>query len=164
MDLPYPKIDVTAPITPNEGLGGLLLRTRIVDVQDRFLVLGTTKSGTFKLSAPFDARYVLGKGEVTVAVDIRNGKIFMLSAGDGYKGSLWGKIFVGMVVKDAMEIEPKLYYDEAEGMILCKGRPGISIDVSKTDPPPEIVPEMIITYINVYAEETRTLQGQDGNW
>ena len=88
----------------------------------------------------------------------------MLSACNGYRGSLFGKIFVGMKVKDALEAEPRLYYDEAEEMILCMGCEGLSLDISEIDPPIDIVSEMTISAINVYAVETRTLQGQGGEW
>jgi hypothetical protein len=161
---PYPAIKLDVPILPNQGLAGLKLRTKLIDIQDLFIGLGITKAGSFNLVAPFDARYHLGNGEVTVAVDVRNGKIFMLSACRGYSGALFGQIFVGMKVSDAIAIEPRLYYDEAEGMILCKGVQGVSIEIPKIDPPPELVPEMTISAINVYAEETFTLEGQSGRW
>src|SRR5262252_1854549 len=95
-------IALDAPISPNNGLGGLTIRTRIKDLQDLFIGLGITKEGSFDLVSPFDARYHLQKGEVTVSVDVRNGKVFMLSACNGYMGSLFGKIFVGMKVEDAI--------------------------------------------------------------
>jgi hypothetical protein len=164
MALRYPDMDVNAPIIPNQGLGGMSLRTKIIDIQDIFLGLGITEAGHFNLKFPFDARYYLGKGEIVVCVDVRNGKIFMLSACEGYKGVLWEKIFVGMKVKDALALEPRLYYDEAEELILCKDCPGLSIDISEIDPPVELVPELPITAINVYADEIWTSPGQKGRW
>jgi hypothetical protein len=157
-------INLDAPIVPNSGLGGLKLRLRAIDIQDLLMGLGSTREGSFRLASPFDARYYLGKGEVAVAVDARNGKVFMLSASGGYRGSLFEHIFVGMKVSDAMALEPHLYYDEAEEMILCRGVPGLSIDIPDIDPRPESVPEMVISAINVFAEETRTLGGQEGRW
>lgn len=164
MCLPYPEVDLTVSISPNRGLGGLTLRTHVIDLQDLVLGLGITRAGSYELVAPFDARYRLGTGEVTIAVDVSNGKVFMLSAGNGYKGALFGKIFVGTKVKDAFRVEPNLYYDEGEEMILCRGCPGLSIDIPESDPLPTAVPEMAISAINVYAEETRTLEGQLGQW
>jgi len=157
-------ISLDAPIIPDEGLGGLTVRTRIRDIQDGFTGLSITKEGSFNLVSPFDARYHLQKGEVTVSVDVRNGKVFMLSAGNGYRGLLFGKIFVGMKVEDAINAEPKLYYDEAEEMILCEGCEGLSLDIPEIDPPVELVPEMTFSAINVFAQETRTLKGQQGEW
>lgn len=164
MELSYPELELDAPILPNEGLGGWRLRAKLSEMQHSLSGLGITKAGSFKLVSPFDARYFLGMGEVAIAVDIRNGKIFMLSAGKGYKGALFRNVFVGMKVKDALVLEPRLYYDEAEEMLLCKGCLGVSIDISEIDPPLESVPETTITAINVFAEETRSLQGQEGKW
>jgi hypothetical protein len=164
MDLPCPDMDLTAPIIPNEGLGGIPLRAAIIDIQNIFSGLGVLTAGHFNLHSPFDARYYLGKGEIVVCVDVRNGKIFMLSACEGYKAGLWGKIFIGMKVSDALKLEPQLFYDEAEEVILCKDCPGLSIDISEIDPPVELVPELTITAINVYADEIWTSPGQKGRW
>lgn len=158
------KLELNAPIVPNQGLGGLTLRTSVIEIQDLFIGLGVTKPGSFEMVVPFEAMYHFGKGEINAAVDIRNGKIYRLAACAGYKGFLFGKIFVGMKVKDAIALEPNLYYDEAEEVILCKGAQGLAIDVAESDPPPELVPEMAIYAINVFAEETRTMQGQEGRW
>lgn len=157
-------VDLDAPIIPNSSLGGLKLRMRVIDIQDTLIALGSTREGSVELGSPFDARYHFGEGEVTVAVDVRNGKVFMLCASLGYRGLLFGKIFVGMKVRDAMALEPHLYYDEAEEVILCKRVPGLSIDIPEIDPLPESVPEMTISAINVFAEETRSLEGQEGRW
>ncbi|MEK6300445.1 MAG: hypothetical protein AABO41_06955 [Acidobacteriota bacterium] len=157
-------IELDAAIVPNSGLGGLSLRERLIEIQYLFEGLGHTQEGAFELAAPFDLRYQLGKGEVVVAVDVRNGKVFLLSASLGYRGYLFEHIFVGMKVKDAMVLEPRLYYDEAEELILCRGVPGLSLDVAEIDPPPESVPAMTISAINVFAQETQMLAGQRGEW
>lgn len=164
MSLPTLNLELDAPITPGKGLGGLVLGTKISDMQHLLHGLGITRPGNFKLVAPFDARYFLASGEIVIAVDVRNGKIFMLSACNGYTGTLFEKITVGMKVKDAMCLVPDLYYDEVEEMIMCKGLSGVSIDISASDPSPDLVPNLFISAINVYVEETRTLQGQNGNW
>jgi hypothetical protein len=162
--VPQPKLNLDAPILPNEGLGGLKLRARIIDVQECFVSLGLIGKEAFELVSPFDARYHLADKKVTVGLDVRNGKIFMLSAKTGYRGLLFGKIKVGMRVEDAFKLNPSLYYDEAEEMILCRDYEGVSIDIPEIDPPPETVPQMTISAINVFAAETRTLKGQNGYW
>jgi hypothetical protein len=69
-----------------------------------------------------------------------------------------------MRVADAMHLEPRLFYAEAEEYIRCQGVAGLVLDVPEIDPPPDQVPGMIISAISVHAAETETLAGQEGNW
>lgn len=157
-------ISLASAILPNESLGGLKVRTPLADIQDLFLGLGLYKKGECRLVAPFEARYRLGEGEIEVSVDIRNGKIFKLTAGPGYQGLLCGKIGVGMEAGEAMQREPSLRYDEAEEAIVYDGCPGVLLDVPEVDPHPEAVPAMTISAISVYAAEAFTPAGQRGDW
>jgi hypothetical protein len=157
-------LDIYAPIIPNASLGGFQLRVPVRSIQELLDGLGVIKEGSFQLVAPFEARYQLAEGAVEMAVDVRNGKIFKLIANAGYKGTLFGRIMVGMRVKEAIGIEPRLYYDQAEQFIYCEGVSGLAIDVPVIDPFPREVPDLIISSIAVYAREIATLQGQDGDW
>lgn len=158
------ELQFDAAIVPNHGLGGLMLRSNIRDFEPLLTGIGAWKEGSLYLASPFEARYRLGKGEVEIAVDVRNGKIFKLIAGAGYKGKLFDKITVGMRVRDALEVEPRLFYDEAEEAILCRDVQGVTVDVPEIDPPLNLVPEMNIHSISVFANEILTLQGQQGTW
>ena len=157
-------IQIDADVIPNSSLGGLTLRSNISDFQDHLVGLGVWKLGSFDLVTPFEARYKFGKGEIEAYVDIRNGKIIKLAAHKGYSGKLCGKIQVGMLVRKAMTIDPRLYYDEAEELIRCKGVAGLALEVPQVDPPLEAVPEMNIESIIVYASEIDTPKGQRGEW
>ncbi|MDY7077478.1 MAG: hypothetical protein SXV54_11205 [Chloroflexota bacterium] len=162
------QLQIDAPIIPNQSLGGLGLRTSIVEIQDVVMELQiehlTSKRKLFSLPSPFEAKYEFENEKVTVCVDVRNGKIYQLTALPGYMGLLFDKIYVGMRVADAMALEPDLYYDEATEIIRCKGCPGLAIDVPEIDPPPELVPRMAIHAINVYAKEAFTPTGNRGQW
>jgi hypothetical protein len=158
------KLDITAPIVPDFGLGGLILRTKLVDIQELFFDRGTMVPNSYELVAPFEARYHFGEREITVAFDARNGKLARLTAGTGYKGFLFERIFVGMKVLEAMKLEPLLYYSEAEEVLLCHGVEGLSIELPESDPPIELVPQMTIKAISVYPRELLYLQGQEGRW
>ena len=132
-----------------------------MELQIKYL---TSKNKMFRLASPFEAKYKFEKEGVVICVDVRNGKIYQLTAISGYKGLLLGKIHVGMKVADAMMVEPGLYYDEPNEVIFCKGHPGLAIDVPEIDPPPELVPKMVIQAINVYAEEAFKPIGNRGLW
>ena len=163
MNMSRISVNLEAPIIPNEGLGGLKLRSKIADMQDLFTGLGLYQSGSFELVAPFEARYRLGNGKVEVGVDVRSGKIFKIIAGPGYQGLLRGKVSVGMSVGEAMQHEPCLRYDEAEETVLLTGCPGVALDVPESDPLPELVPTLQISAISVYAAEAFRGEGQRGN-
>lgn len=159
------ELNPTADIVPNQGLGGLTLRINIQEI-DHLLtdLLLRGREGFFHLASVFEARYKFEDYGIEVAVDVRNGKIFKLIARPGYGGKLFSKIKTGMRVKDAMNLEPRLYYDEAEEKVLCKDVSGVTIDIREINPNPEAVPSLNIYTISVYAEESMTLQGQSGCW
>jgi hypothetical protein len=158
------ELDPAADIVPNVGLGGLTLRTNLRDIQDLPQFVPMWSGTRYELVSAFDARYSLLGGVVTVCVDVRNGKIFQLIAGTNYEGRLFGQIYIGMSAAEALALDPRLYYDETEGSIRCRDVPGVVLDIPETDPPPELVPSMHISEISVYAAETDTLDGQEGNW
>jgi len=158
------QIQLDGEIVPNVGLGGLRLRSKLFDIQDLIYAWASPDKPSYELISPFEARYRLGAGAVGIGVDVRNGKVFKLSAYPRYKGKLFGKIDVGMNIRDAITVEPSLYYDEADGLIRCLGVKGLAIDLSADDPPPELVPTLKIAAISVFAEEVNTAEGQTGNW
>jgi len=80
------------------------------------------------------------------------------------QGKICGKIHVGMLVRQAMTIDPRLYYDESEELIFCKDVAGLALEVPEVDPPSEAVPDMNIESIIVYASEIDAPQGQRGEW
>jgi hypothetical protein len=158
------RLHPDADIIPNHSLGGLKLRTRLYDVQDLIVGVGMLGKVSFALTGPFVAVYRFADSEIALAVDVRNGQIFRLTAYPGYRGSLFGKLRVGMRVAEAMELDPRLFYNEAEGFICCSGVAGLVIDIPEIDPPPDQVPQMMISAISVYAAEINTLEGQRGKW
>jgi len=167
------QISIDAEIVPNESLGGLTIRAKLTDIQELITQRwvqevsqkpAEQKEAAFQMQGPFVARYLLEDRAIEVFVDVRNGKIFQLTAKSGYQGTLFGVIRVGMSVSEAMTLEPRLYYDEGQELIMCKGVNGLAIDIPDTDPPPELVPTMNIFAISVYADEIDTIHGQDGDW
>jgi hypothetical protein len=158
------KVNLFDPIMPNESLGGLRLRVHVAQLTDLVAGLGVTTAGTYVLASPFEARFSFGDGDVQCGVDIRNGKVFKLIATKNYEGTFQGRIRVGMAVQDAFRIDPRLYYDEAEETILCRGIEGIVFDVPVDDPFPSEVPSLTISSIAVFAAEINTLAGQEGRW
>jgi len=81
------KLQSEAKIIPNIGLGGLKLRAKITDIQELLTGLGVSKKGSFRIISPFEVAYSFAEGEVEATVDIRNGKIFRLTAQKGYAGT-----------------------------------------------------------------------------
>jgi len=152
-------------IEANEGLGGLKLRTPLMDLEHLlwgFEVRRGSEEGWYELVGLYEARYDLGP--VAIGVDVRNGKVFKLIAQEGYAGKLFGTIEVGMNVGEAMSLEPRLFYDDIEEGLYVRGCAGVTLDVPEIDPPPEVVPSYPISAISVYAEEAVAPEGQSGNW
>lgn len=157
-------IDLRARIIPDRSLGGLELRTPILQLGDLLRGLGVSRKGSYELVNVYEARYSLGDGSVCSCFDVRNGKLFKLIATNNYKGSFQGRIYVGQVVEEAMHADPRLYYWQPEECILCHSENGIRFEVPITDPDPSDVPSLRISSIVVYATEIETIQGQEGKW
>jgi hypothetical protein len=158
-------IDLDAPIVPGDGLGGLHVRVPLAQVQSLFVEHLLATNGRLDwLSMTHLAEATYRLGPVQIAVDVRNGKIFKLTALSGYRGQLFEKLAVDMSVARAMELEPRLYYDESEEMLLIKGCHGVSLDVPAVDPDPREVPTYRISAISVIAPEALTVEGLEGRW
>jgi hypothetical protein len=155
------RVDLKAPIIPDDGLAGLRLRSRIADLQE---LVDHSNAESFRLASPFEARYLLAGGRVGVGVDVRNGKVAKLIAHSGYEGALFGSIVVGMPVREALRLDSRLWYSETEEVLLCRGVPGVALDVPAGDFSPDQVLEMSIEAISVYAHEIETASGQAGEW
>ncbi len=159
------SLTADSPIVPNQGLGGLRLRSSLAEIQgllDAHYVQQLPDRAWYRLERPFEAVYRVGP--VESAADVRNGKIFRLSAFAGYRGKLFGQIEVGMIVRDAMALDPRLYYDEAEELLLFRGAEGVSLDLPEVDPDPADVPNCPIHAISVFAREITTPDGLAGRW
>lgn len=158
------QVDIFAPIVPAVGLGGIALRQRLFDIQGTLVGLGVSKRGWCSMVGPFEARYYLGEGVVSFSVDVRNGKIFRVSAHPGYKGKLANGLWIGMPVQEAVELQPDIFYSEVDQTLLSSLHPGVAIDVDNIDPSPEEVLSMEIQAISVYVPELDTPAGQRGDW
>jgi len=128
---PWLRLRPDAPIEPDAGLGGLTLRTPISGIGDIALALLERYDGEWarvcEVYPLWEARYLLGP--IAVCADIRSGRIFKLIADTGYTGALFGALRVGMPVREALRLEPRLYYDEDEELLLVRDCPGVALDV-----------------------------------
>jgi hypothetical protein len=158
-------IDIFAPIMPNCGLGGLVLRANVRDLQ-QFLLLdsdGLPDPRWFRLSRPFEARY--GLGCVEAIVDVRNGKIARLIARRGYSGLLFGAIGVGMRMGDLPSWGTRWWFDDAEALVFRRDEPGVSLHPSVEDALPEEVESLTVESISVFAPEAwESVGGAEGMW
>lgn len=159
------RLTIDEPILPAEALGGFALRDHLGALDDLLMDLylrNLQGARWYQLAHIYEARYDLGP--VQVSVDVRNGKVFKLIASEGYRGKLFDKIHVGMNAGEAMALEPRLYYDEAEEGIYVKDCPGVVLEVPEDDPWPEEVPSYPISAIAVYVPEVWTAEGMRGRW
>jgi hypothetical protein len=162
------KLEPEAPIIPAQSLGGVMLGSSIKNAQNLIARLQaqyiSSGNKNFVLTTPYEARYEFKAESIVIWVDVRNGKIYQLTGITGYQGMLFGSIYVGMKVEDAITINPSLYYDENLGFVSCRGSKGLAINLPELDPLPELVPKMIIESISVYVEEAFTPKGNAGMW
>ena len=126
-------IDITAPILPGKSIGGIPLYAHIRDYQDLVNSFEYFEQKTGKdLSLSFYGTFSIGyeyKGILTLVFSIMNGKLFKIIAWKGYQGLLFDKIKVGMNIKEAMKLEPRIYFDDVhEEYYKVKGEKGIILE------------------------------------
>ncbi|MEO7000583.1 MAG: hypothetical protein ABI068_02105 [Ktedonobacterales bacterium] len=161
---PWQRLRPDAPIEPNVGLGGLTLRVPITSIEDIALALLERYDGDWgricEVYPLWEARYLLGP--ICACADIRSGRIFKLIADTGYTGALFGTIRVGMPLGEALRLEPRLYYDEDEGLLLVRDCPGVALDILARQAPSiqlweaaslELLADGVIAAIAVFAPE-----------
>ncbi len=156
--------DIYADILPGHSLGGVMVRTPVIELQDMIMDQVRASPDAYSLEGVFEARYRLADGAIEIAADVRNGKVFKICANAGYQGTLLGTLRVGMTVRDAMLAEPRLYYSEPEEMLLIEGIDGVSLDVQEIDPIPDEVPSMPIWSICVHIPELLSRSAQAGQF
>lgn len=88
-----------------------------------------------------------------IAVDVRDGIVFALSALEGYGGHLFDKIHVGMTFAEARAQEPRLHYDHLRDEARVEGFKGLELVLDDADPEPEYLDETTIEEICVFLPE-----------
>jgi hypothetical protein len=90
---------------------------------------------------------------VEIAVDVRDGIVFALSALEGYQGRLFDKIHVGMTFAEAREQDSRLHYDFLRDEAGIEGIEGLEVVLDDSDPGPEYLDETRIREICVFLPE-----------
>lgn len=141
-------------IVPNLRVGDFELRRRIVDydatLRDDYIQRGGVTTQFCFFADLYDVRYRLG--DIELGVDVRTGRIYRVTVLTE-SGGRFGAVTVGQLVRDAIALDPRIYYDEAEGTLFVQGVNGIVLDVAADDPDPAVVPSLSLSAISVYAHE-----------
>lgn len=143
-------IDKTAPIVPWEGLGGIKLRTHVKELYN--IITGDPRYDLEGIGACM-FQYTIN-GCMSLWFNVFNGKLLKIIAFDGYEGKLWDKIYVGMPMEEALQIDSSFEYDEFEEVYVSPK--GIYIE---TDPETE----KIIT-ISVFIKGVDDPDFDKGDW
>ena len=143
------EIDLNAPIIPFKGLGGIALYTS-KNVLNQFL---TAKNAIPRMLFEDTIRYEI-KDEFLLFFSTVNDKLYKLTATGNYKGTVFGKIKIGMTEEELLEAEPSFVYDDFEEVWISDK--GIFIEMD-----PETNKVM---WISVYIPELDTEDFEKGNW
>lgn len=157
-------VDLNAPIEPARSAAGIHLGTHVSELDDLLGPLQAQFPHPFSLATVYEARYSFERGAVVLAFDVRNGRLFRITVGTGYKGSLFDRIRIGMTFRAAKQQDKRLEFSSAEAGVEVRGCEGVFLefpddevlDAEQENPP--------ISFISVFVPQILTLQGQDGNW
>lgn len=103
------KLDITAPIIPFEGLGGIKLYSTKEELRDILSLDGVESKIFYNAWIEYDIQ-----NSVELLFHLKNDKLFKLRTLDDYKGKLFGKIGVGTTELEMLEIEPSFVYNDFE--------------------------------------------------
>jgi len=158
------SLDLKADILPARSLGGLRVGTPLREMSAWLSDQDLRGKVKYEMVGLYEARYRVAEGIVELAVDIRIGKVARLTAYNGYTGALFGNVRPGMRAREALRADARLYYSEEEELILCRGVPGVALDISERDPDPARVLDLEIVGVSVFTEALDTAAGQRGDW
>lgn len=144
--------DKFAPIIPAEGLGGVTIRSHIKEIHSFIEDIVYSSDGNSVLESPFYVRYEI-KDMLSVVIDILTGTIVKVGALSKYKGKLLSTIEMGMTVNELMILEPRIYYDDFEELLLIEGVSGVSIETDTPELNPIENREQTIVAITVYTPD-----------
>lgn len=136
-------------IKPWIGLGGFELYTHISQLVN-VLVDEKSKSqllGLFLLRYEIDNKLILW-------FNVVNGKLFKITACDGYTGVLDNGIHIGMNIDEALKLDDELVYDEFEEVY--ESVKGVYLE---TDPLTNQ-----IKWISVFIKEINSESFENGTW
>ena len=142
-------IDMDFSIEPWIGLGGFKLYTHISQLVD---VLVDEKSKP-KLLGRFLLRYEI-EHKFILWFNVINGKLFKVTACDGYTGVLDSGIRIGMNIEEALKLDDELVFDEFEEVY--ESAKGVYLE---TDPLTNQ-----IKWISVFIKEINSESFENGAW
>lgn len=143
-------MNLNADIIPSVSLGGFVIGRPIseyLDYLEKYYLLN--KLDYFQTDI-YSVQYIVTNVPVEVYVDIRDGRIYKISAVKGYKGKYADLIKVGMSAQKILELGKHFYYDECDQGIFSNEIDGIVFELNDEDPYYEEIESLNIEAITVF--------------
>lgn len=141
--------DFKAPIIPLEGLGGIKLYSKLNDLKEELVLKDEDRYVGIKQI------YYTVQEKIGLVFNAKNEKLMIIYAENGYEGKLYGKIGLGTLEEELLQLCPNFVYEEFEE-IWVDYENCISI---VTDPETSE-----IIRINLFLPETKLPDFDEGNW
>lgn len=142
------EVDINAPIIPYEGLGGIKLYSTREELKDILQSKGVKKH----VYDDWIEYHIQDK--VALTFSLSNEKLLRITTLDGYKGMLFGKIYVGMSEEELPKVDNSFVYNDFEEF--WESDKGISIAT-------DVITHKIV-WIAVYISEWYSKDFEEGNW
>ena len=127
------NFNLNAPIIPNQSAGGFQIGKHIsqyaADIQQFFYKSSEGTDISARLYSKFRIQY-RWEENILLDFDIITGQLLLIGVLSNYKGQLLGKISLGMTIKEALIIEPNLYYDDFEAGYFLDDENGKQLGIS----------------------------------
>jgi hypothetical protein len=143
-------VDISAPIIPWEGMGGIKLYSTIRELRELLEFKDDVNATVY--------HNMWVKYEVADAMELffhlANGKLFKITTLEKYQGKLFGEIGVGTLESDLQILEPSFVYEDFEEVFESEKGAFIATDpMSKKT-----------TWISVFIKEMNDEDFDKANW
>lgn len=142
-------LDISAPIVPFEGLGGI----KLYSTRDELKELLEKEDTKLKVIHNDWIRYDI-QNSVELFFHLKNNKLFRITTLDNYQGKLFGRIGVGTTENELLEAEPSFIYDDFEEV--WESEKGIFIETDAES--------NTVKWISVYIKELDNENFEIANW
>lgn len=142
-------LDISAPIVPFEGFGGIKLYSTRNELRELLEGEGVETEIINNAWIRYDIQ-----NSVELFFHQKNNKLFRITTLDNYRGKLFEKIGVGTTEKELLKIEPSFVYDDFEE--IWESEKGVFIEMDAEN--------NTVRWISIYIKELDDEDFDNANW
>lgn len=142
-------LNISAPIVPFEGVGGIRLYSTRKQLSDLLQMTGNTSRIVFNDWIQYNIQ-----DTIELLFHMKNDKLFRITTLEKYQGKLFGKIGIGITEHELLKAEPSFVYDDFEEVWESARGAFIEMDAETNT----------VKWISVYIKELADEDFEEAKW